>query len=163
ARDVGEGARLIGRDVAERQGHRRDGVPRLLLRVRVRTPPLFEAGRVRSRGQLARRMQRSFVELVEIVEERRPARIRPALCPFFADEPLEFVDAELLHQELDARARTILFLTESTEYARDGLRHRKELGLREELVDELRGVRHRAEPPADVELEPADGLTVDDL
>ena len=95
---------------------------------------------------------------MELAEERGPARDRAQLLALLEHQAPELLDAELLHQELDARARAVLLLAEPREHAAHRLRQRQELLFGHELVEQLRRVRHRAEPAADVELEAAFGL-----
>ena len=53
-----------------------------------------------------------------------------------------------------------MLLAQAGEHAADGLRQRQQLLLGHELVEQLRLMRHRAEPAADVELEAALRLAV---
>ena len=148
----------VGGQIAERQrdgGHRRspawrcgDDVgraPRVEARRGAGRPAAGPAGRS-GFSSVACRSARNAVQ-------RGSGRSLRALLQH---EPLELVDAELLDQELDAGARRG---SPSRRGARTrgtiGLRQRQQLLLGQELVEQLRGVRHRAEPAADVELEAA--------
>src|SRR5258708_30858427 len=94
---------------------------------------------------------------------RRPPRstLFPYTTLFRSHETLRLLDAELLDDELEARARAVGALAEPREDAAHGLRDRQQLLLGQELVEDERVLRHGAETAAHDELEPALRLTTD--
>src|SRR5690606_30716565 len=157
ARDRGEPAKLYGRDVSERQEDRHDRIARLRLRIDVAAMPDAELGRKRRivEIELAALVKRAFL-LIERLAEHRVAQgvIRKSLA-LFEDEAAKLLEAELLEEELHARSRAVLLLAEAREDACDGLRERKHLVDWHEVREELRLLRHRAEPASDEDLEAA--------
>ena len=107
------------------------------------------------RRKRARRADGLLVGGVKVGEEGRPARIGAELGALFEHESLRLLDAELLDDELEPRARAILALPEAREDPAHGLRDGKELLLGEELVEDLGRLRDRAQPAADDDLEAA--------
>src|SRR5207249_1834015 len=96
------------------------------------------------------------------VEELPPGRVvrhRPALLE---DDLAKLIDAELRDDELEPGLLAVLLLAEAGEDAADRPRHRQQFFLGQELVEQLGLVRHGAEAAADVQLEPALLLAVDD-
>src|SRR5262249_7125212 len=77
-------------------------------------------------------------------------------------EALRLLDAELLHDELEAGARAVGALAQLREHAAAGLRDGEELLLGQELVEDESVLRHGADPPAHGPLEAARRLAVDD-
>ena len=77
------------------------------------------------------------------------------------NEPPELLEAQFVDEELEARGVAVLLLAEAGKDARHRLRDREQLLFREEGVEQLRLVGHRAEPAADIEGEAA--VAVDDL
>ena len=73
----------------------------------------------------------------------------------------ELLDAQLLDHELEAGARAVRLLAEAREHAAHRLRDRQQLFLGQELVEQLRVLRHRAEPAADVPARSRARLAVD--
>ena len=112
----------------------------------------------RNRASLA---HRRFVGGVQVVQECGPALVRAKRLALFGHELFELVDADLLHEELDAGAGAALLFTEAREHTRHSLRKGKELFLRAELGEHLGLHRHRAEPSADHDAESA--LAVSEL
>src|SRR5690606_33877774 len=113
---------LLRREVPEGHLHDHGGVALLPLGTDVvARPQLVLLGEAAGRRR-ARRPQGLLVRAVEILQERGPARIGAQLLALLEHDAPELVDAELLDQELDARARAVLLLTEAPEDAADGLR-----------------------------------------
>ena len=154
-------AHLPAAQVAERQGDRRHRVAGLALAVDVGPHPVGEPGRSSVAVQRRRRLQRLLAVRRRRREVRSPARIVGQPGALLQDQPPELVQPELGDQELDARPGAILLLAQPREHARDRLRQRQELFLRQEFVEQLGLVGHRAQPAPDVGDEPAAQLPVD--
>src|SRR5580658_8696958 len=92
---------------------------------------------------------------MQVAEERGPAGIRPQVGALLQYETLGLFDSQFLDHELEARARTILPLTQAGKDSADGLGDGEQLLLGEKLVEQLRGLRHGAQPAPDHELEPS--------
>ena len=89
-----------------------------------------------------------------------PARIVRQDFALGLHQPLEFLDAELAHQELQPRRIAILLLAEPGEHAGDRLREGQDLFFRNEFVVQPGLLRHGAESSADPQLESAPRLAV---
>ena len=121
--EVGKGATLRRREVAER--HLADGgeVAVLSLGAKVVLGPLVEIGGGAA-WKGARLPNGLLVRRVEVFQEVGPTWVGAKAFPLFGDEALELVDADLLDEELDACACATLLLAEASEDAGDGLRER---------------------------------------
>src|SRR3984885_740619 len=127
----------------------------MLLRARVRLQPATEAFVRSNRRPIATWLQRLFLEFPGGVDEIRPARIGRQRFALFQHQRLEFLNAQVLDQELDARTAAILLLAQSREDARHGLRQRQDFLDRNEIVEQLGHVGHRTEAAANKRLKPA--------
>ena len=81
----------------------------------------------------------------------------------FQHQFLEFLDPQILNQELDARAAAILLFAQARENAGDRLRQRQQFFRRNKRVEQLRLIRDGAEPAADGHFKAALLLSVFDL
>ena len=73
--------------------------------------------------------------------------------PLLLDLVGEFLDAELVHQDLDARLVDVVAPAVLVVDAQDRLDVAQQIALRQERPDGLRQIRHAAEPAADADLE----------
>src|SRR5262249_11387143 len=151
ARDVGQSAKLIGSDVAERQRDGHDKIAGLLLLPGIGLGPASERRIGAGSGPFTDATQRKLLLLIGIPYVFGPAWIVRQGLAFFEDQFLEFLDAEILNQEFDARAGAILFLAEPREDAGHRLRQRKNLFHRDEGIELLGLIRHGAQPAASVD------------
>ena len=167
-RQIGDGVHLRRGGIAgrsahrlERQGH--DGIAgALVVEDRVVEPgaeaPVRGAG-LAQRGRIVR--QRLVVGVAE--PRRDPGRHRrverqravPDRPPFLLDLAREFLGAELVHQDLDARLVDIVAPAVLVVGAQDRLDVAQKIALRQERLDGLGDERRAAEPAADHHLEAA--------
>jgi hypothetical protein len=155
AGEVGERARLVRGEIAQRQREGRHGVALLPLRPHVRGPPGVEAGGQIPGLERGRQALGRSLRVRHVLEECGPAVVVGEGLALLLDKPTKLLDAELGHQELDARATAILLLAEPREHAGDTLHLRQQLFLRRELGEHLRLVGHGAEASAHHDLEAA--------
>ena len=162
ARNLRQFAHLPGREIAQRQRDGSDNVAFLLLAIDVRGIPRIKTFGPLLSVQVARRLQRFLGVAIQIRQIAGPSRIVRQNLSLFEHQPAELFDAQLGDQELDARLRAILLLTEPRKDAGNGLSDRQQFFFRKKRIEELRIVRHRAEPAADIEFEAAFLLAVFD-
>ncbi len=153
ADEIGQLPGLRGGDVAERTGDSDGGVTALPLTVHVRGQPCREAGRLFGR-QRAGRLDRFFLDRREL----RPARVGGQCLAFGEHEAFESLDAQLVHEELDAGTGAILFLAKPGKDAGDRLRGGQQFLHRQKLRQHFCLIRHRAETAADKHFEPASAV-----
>ena len=146
--DVGQGAKLISGNVAERQCDRRGDVAFLALLANVGLQPPCITLIAVDGGQFARRIEWRLVLLVDPVEVLFPARVVLELLPLLEHLGPELINAPLADEELDARFVAVLLLTVLRVDPRDCLRHRQEFLGRQKLVEDLGLLRHGAESAA---------------
>ena len=164
--EIGDGVHLLGGGVAGRragrlQRQRDDGVARLLV-VRDRIVEPGGEGAVFLAG--ARQRRRIVLEPLvvgigeargDVGDHRRIERQRAVLdrVPFVLDLGGEFLRAELVHQDLDARLVDVVAPAVLVVDAQDRLDVAQEVALRQERLDRLADERRAAEPAADHHLE----------
>ncbi len=90
--------------------------------------------------------------MLRVLHEVRPSRIGSQRLALFQNQFLEFLDAQIVNEELDPRAVAILFLAEPGEDSGYGLRERQNLFHRNKRVKEFRHVRDGAKSATDEHL-----------
>ena len=160
--DVGQRSHLLGRDVAQRQAHGRHCVARLALRHDVARHPVGKPFGLRLFRQGAGRPRGDLVRHTEVVQVERPATVLRQDRAFFQHQSPKFLDAQLGHQEFQARPRPVLLFTQPREDPADRLRQGQDFFLRHKFVQQLRLVRNSTQSAADVEGETAPQLAVFD-
>ena len=136
-RQISQFSHLIRRCIPKRKSHGRHDESRLTLLVNVRRRPLFKAFRLFcsiERHANERRLLLVSRNLVEVLLPRRIFRHRP---PLFEHNPLELVNAQLLHDEFQPGLVSIFLFTESSENAPNCPRHRQQLLLRQKFRKQL--------------------------
>ena len=93
------------------------------------------------------------MNLLGALEIFGPARIGRQGFALFQNQFPEFLDSQILNQELDPRAAAIFLFAKPGENARDGLRQRQQFFRRDKRVEEFRLVRHGAEAAAHIHFE----------
>src|SRR5688572_22315746 len=101
------------------------------------------------------RAKRFFVQFMDFAEISRPTRILWQCRAFLKDKTLEFFDAKLRYQKLDARPVAILLFAESGKYTRNGLRGRQQFFFRQETVKQLGLMWNCSQSTANVQLKAA--------
>src|SRR3990172_11903179 len=160
------------RNVSQGQRAPRHPVARLTLWINVGGPPSLESLRTRILAETRRSTSRPFrgrdqqsvrrrrTPLLESGGELGPSGIGGELGSFLQHQPPKLLKAHARNQELQPGAGPVLLLSQAREDTANGLGHGEELFFRQERIEKLRLVRHRAQSTPHVELEPATRFTV---
>ena len=149
---IGQRAQLAGGQVAQGQPDGGGVIAGLALAIGVGLQPALEAfgpgGAIERHG----RAQRLLVKGAQagFAQEGGPFGVVRQGGALFQHQALELVDAELLHQELDAGAVAVFLFAQAGEDAGDGLGGGQQLALGQKGIKQLGLLRHGAQPAADI-------------
>src|SRR5207248_1368941 len=123
-------------------------------------PALIPFGLV---GQIDRHRLRARLLAIarNLIEEFSPRWIVRYRSAFFDDQLFELLDAELLHDEFEARLLAVFLFAQPGKHPPNGPRHWQQLFFRQEIENQLGLMRYRSEAAADVELKAAAFLALD--
>src|SRR6516225_7903685 len=171
-RDIGQGVHLLGGRIARRsarrfQRQRHDGIATHLVREYRIAAPGLEACVLRGVAQFVWHLRQLFVSRVgearadildHLVVELQRALAH--LQPLFLDLSRELFNAELVHQDLDARLVDVVAAAILIVNAHDRLDVAEEIAPVHERLDSLADEGRAPEPAADQNLEPGLALLV---
>ena len=115
-----------------------------------------------SNGAFAARRRGASSKLLRVLHVLRPARVVRQVLALFQNQFLEFLDPQILNQELDARAAAIFLLAARAKTRAIACAERQQFLRRNEGVEQFRLVGNGAQAAADIHFKAALFLSVFD-